>query len=620
MSSFPGENISPTVPQPGPLVTVDLTEPRAIHILDNVRQRVAAWGDTERTLLRALDAVRAANLLVGSGPGAMGAEFRPIGRRVLRLNEISEEEAFWIIGDVRGDVLALETALAFIDEATARGRCAQIVFLGDLTAGALGDAACLAIALERFAAAPSRTIVIAGDRELALTLALANDQVTDERRPRGLADMQVAEPLRKSLRNLAREYSELVEKIPLAAICPDGMLLAHSALPRESVLANIESAQALESQANALRAFAFDRLHAREPQVIALGTGDGAPLESEDFAKSMRALHRILGVPVVRMVRGHDAVPEGHRWFRHYGEGVLLTINTMADVLPAQLGGGRRKPSMARLKSKRLRVVRFEIPESVAVIAQQIFPSVSVGPRREIFSPVVQAQSTMADSSKVFVVPAVPDAPDEFSLIIDAKVNSTQFPVEFIAANDPQAAQIHFERGVRLLSAGAWMGARQAFQEAAGSDKNALACQLNEGVASLSMGLNGHQDALRLCRGILRADAKNAWAHFNMGVSYLTSERNPIEAGRAFRLATQLLAQFADAWWALGLAFSLRGDRRSAADAFANAREYGCQLPAPSSLVGTIPARELTSLFEALRGKVVFHPTLASPPIPLSQA
>ena len=223
----------------------------------------------------------------------------------------------------------------------------------------------------------------------------------------------------------------------------------------------------------------------------------------------------------------------------------------------------------------------------------------------------------MADSSKVFVVP---DAPDEFSLIIDAKVNSTQFPVEFIAANDPQAAQIHFERGVRLLSAGAWMGARQAFQEAAGSDKNALACQLNEGVASLSMGLNGHQDALRLCRGILRADTKNAWAHFNMGVSYLTSERNPIEAGRAFRLATQLLAQFADAWWALGLAFSLRGDRRSAADAFANARENGCQLPAPSSLVGTIPARELTSLFEALRGKVVFHPTLASPPIPLSQA
>ena len=94
------------------MVTVDLTEPRAIHILDNVRQRVAAWGDTERTLLRALDAVRAANLLVGSGPGAMGAEFRPIGWRVLRLNEISEEEAFWIIGDVRGDVLALETALA----------------------------------------------------------------------------------------------------------------------------------------------------------------------------------------------------------------------------------------------------------------------------------------------------------------------------------------------------------------------------------------------------------------------------------------------------------------------------------------------------------------------------
>jgi len=603
VSPFQSEDLTPTVPPPGPLVTVDLTEPRAKLILERVRQRVAMWGDTGRTLHRAFDAVQAANQLVGSGPGAMGAEFRPIGRRVLRLNEISEEEAFWIIGDVRGDVLALETVLAFIDEATGRGRSPQIVFLGDLAAGTLGDAACLAIALERFATAPSRTLFIAGDRELALTL--DNEIATDDRKPRGLADMPVPDALQNSLRNLARAFSELVEKIPVAAICPDGMLLAHSALPRESILAAIENAQTLESQPNVLRAFAFDRLHPREPQVIPSAISGEVSAKPEDFAKSLQSLNRIFEIPVVRMVRGHDAAPEGHRWFRHYGDGVLLTITTMADELPMEIGGGRRKPSVARLKSKRLRVVRFEIPESIAIIAQQIFPNQTAATQKEISSATPPQQTS---------------APEPFSLAMDSEPNLAKLSTEFVSTNDTQAMQIHFERGVRLLAAGAWMGARQAFQEAANSDKNAHACLMNEAVASLSLGLNGHQDALRLCRGLLQGDATNAWVHFNMGVSYLTSERNPIEAGRAFRAATQSVPQFADAWWALGLAFSLRGDRRSAAEALAKAAEYGCQLSMPSSLVGTIPARELTSIFEALRSRVLYHPAPTSPPVPLSQA
>lgn len=583
-------------------MTVDLTEPRAKLILERVRQRVAMWGDTGRTLHRAFDAVQAANQLVGSGPGAMGAEFRPIGRRVLRLNEISEEEAFWIIGDVRGDVLALETVLAFIDEATGRGRSPQIVFLGDLAAGTLGDAACLAIALERFAAAPSRTIFIAGDRELALTL--ENEKATDDRKPRGLADMPVADALQNSLRNLARAFSELIEKIPVAAICPDGMLLAHSALPRESILAAIENAQTLESQPNVLRAFAFDRLHPRESQVIPSAISGEGPAKPEDFAKSLQSLNRIFEIPVVRMVRGHDAAPEGHRWFRNYGDGVLLTITTMADELPIEIGGSRRKPSVARLKSKRLRVVRFEIPESIAIVAQQIFPN----------------QPAVTHKENSSATPPQTSAPEPFSLAMDSEPNLTKLSTTVVSTNDLQAIKIHFERGVRLLAASAWTGARQAFQEAANSDKNAHECLMNEAVACLSLGLPGHQDALRLCRGLLQSDAANAWVHFNMGVSYLTNERNPIEAGRAFRAATQSVPQFADAWWALGLAFSLRGDRRGAAEALAKAAEYGCQLSMPSSLVGTIPARELTSMFEALRSRVLYHPALTSPPVPLSQA
>ena len=67
------------------------------------------------------------------------------------------------------------------------------------------------------------------------------------------------------------------------------------------------------------------------------------------------------------------------------------------------------------------------------------------------------------------------------------------------------------------------------------------------------------------------------------------------------------------------MAFSLRADRRNAADAFAKASEYKCLLSIPSSLEGIIPARELAGVFEALRGRVRYHPTQMSEAVALSE-
>lgn len=560
-------------------------------------------GDSGRAITRATDAVQTADRLIGPGPGAMGAEFRPNGRRVLRLNEIAQDEPLWIIGDVRGDVLALETALGFIDEATEKNRSPQIVFLGDLTGGMMGDAACLAIALERFAAAPTRTIVLAGDRELALRASSAD--AVDDRKPRGLAEMPVQPAQVKALENLVRAFSSLVEKLPVAAICPGGILLAHSAPPCASVLSTLHTADEMEAQPDVLRAFTLNRLHAREARVISVALHGATAAESEDFFDSMNALNRIFGMPVTRIVRGQDAAPEGHRWFRNYGEGVVLTLTTMGDVLANDAGGGRRNPCVARLKSGRLRVVRFEIPENLALTAEQIFP-------RKV--------TAAAQENSV----SVPGAQINISQTQTARMNSPTLPTQTAKSAaltvDAQAAKIYFERGVRLLASRAWPGAREAFQEAGAAATEVNACLLNESVACLSMGLPGHQDALRLCRGLLLKNSANANAHFNMGVSYLTSERNPIEAGRAFRTVTQLLPQFSDGWWALGLAFSLRADRRSAEEAFAKAAECGSVLARPNSMEGIIPARELTAMFEVLRGRAQYYPSLTAQSAPLAGA
>lgn len=584
-------------------MTVDFLDPKTKNIVVGVRQRVAMWGNTERAITRATAAVQTASRLIGSGPGAMGAAFRPTGRRVLRLNEIATEEPMWIIGDVCGDVLALEIILGFIDEATSKGVSPQIVFLGDLAAGMLGDAACLAIAFERFATAPTKTIFIAGDRELALGLSLR--RVKDDGNPRCLAEMPVDASQRNALDKLIQSYSQLVANLPLAAVCPGGILLAHNIPPRLPNLSTIQNAQALESLPDVLRAFALNNSDGRDCQREPLMNTGGATTDIDDFSNSIRDLSRILGMPIERMVIGQKETGQGSRWFEDYGEGVLLTLATMAHS-PAQTGLVRRvMPCVARLKLGRIRMVRFDIPEELSITCEQIFPRHAASKPEEILDPISVSRTNLQK------IPPLPTGAIKTPTLGEKKSYK---------AAAPQAEQAHFDRGVQLLSTKAWPHARKAFQEAGLVAVNLNPCLMNEAVACLSMGLPGHQDALRLCRALILEDSKNAYAYFNMGISYLTSERNPIEAGRAFRTVTQMLPQFGDGWWALGLAFSLRSDRRNAANAFTKSTEYGCLLSIPGSMEGIIPARELASIFEALRGRAQYHRSLTAHTAPLVEA
>jgi hypothetical protein len=60
------------------------------------------------------------------------------------------------------------------------------------------------------------------------------------------------------------------------------------------------------------------------------------------------------------------------------------------------------------------------------------------------------------------------------------------------------------------------------------------------------------------------------------------------------------------------------GGAAAAASAFARAADGGCVLPAPGSLHGVIPAREMAPALEALRGLARFSPTADGPPVSLA--
>ena len=595
-------------PPPGPLAVVDMNEPRAAAVMQQVRQRLATWSDQGLAMKRALDATETALRLLPAG--AMGNAMGCSQGGACVVERLPEDRPLWIIGDVRGDALALATTLAFIDEADGKDGPAFIAMLGDFTGGAAGDAACAAMAIDRLATAPDRTLLLRGDREWAHGGARA---------AAGLRDMPCDAALSPRHSLLRQRLDAIVEFLPALALLPDGVVLAHGAVPRASRLQAAESIEALASDAGAMRDCTLGRLHPRDARVDASGREDGVLMGVEDFRESLAALSRITGRPANRLVRGQDAAPEGFRWFRAYGEGAVLTVTTMADALPAAAGGGRRRPCVARLKGGRIRVARIELPEVLAFLGDQLFPRERPKPVASLPDPDPEPAVAVVEEPAIALPAWEPElaAPVRAPAASPRAIARDASVAEVEARSGPAAARMLFERGVRLLQARAWAGARDAFREAAASDAMRDAATLNAAVACLWLGNAGHQEALASLRELRQAAPRDAAVNLNIGIALLAGERNPSEAMRALRTAVDAAPDMSDAWWALGLAAAMRSDAATAASAFSRAAEGGCTLAAPGSLHGLIPAREMAPALDALRGLARHRPAPDAPPVPM---
>jgi len=592
---------------------VDLSDPRAATVLQSVRQSVASLADAAAALRRARDAALRSRELLDAG--RMSSAFGRTGDAVCTLARLPEEQPLWIIGDVRGDAIALASALAFIDEADRAHAPAAIAFLGDWTGGSAGDAACAALVLERFVAAPERTLLLRGDREWSAPLPFEM--------PSGIRTMPRT-PAVESLHAEACEAVEAVaERLPALALLPDELVLVHGSLPRMSRLRDLKSLDDLARNDAALRDCVMGRQHLREMRIQAGEREGGLILGVEDFEQALRKLQELGGRPISRMVRGQDAAPEGFRWFKAYGPGVLLTLTTMADAMPDSAGGGRRCPCVGRFKSGTIRVVRMKVPDEVALLGDQLFPrrvrdrastEPVETPAMVETRPVPTVPPAVAPSPVPSPTPAKPSTPAK--TVAPTKPSRESDPAA-AARTGPEAARMLFDRGVRLLQARAWAGARDAFRTAGAEPAMHEACALNESVACMWMGPSGHQDALAKLRTLRQLHPRDPAVLLNMGIAFLVCERNPSEAMRALRAAVDASADLTDAWWALGLAAAMRSDASTAASAFNVAADGGCALPVPGSLHGLIPARELGPVLEALRGLARHKPRPEAPPVPI---
>lgn len=385
----------PTPPDPEPPPPPAIVVPPVVDVeaLDWAAIRRAV--DPEAIVARGdaiLDALTA-RLDHPDGPGFLfDADRATPDDRAIRVTDVGDAP-LWFVGDLHGDLLALEAALALVrheEEAAPDAPPARLVFLGDLfDDGGYGLPVLLRV-FELAAAHPERVCVVAGNHDEALRW--TGERFASVVSPSDFADWLATQPQSTLGARSGRMAIRFFERAPRALFLPDGLLVAHGGFPLVDLHAEL-AASGDFNDPRALADFAWTRAHPKARRKLPNRSSRGSQFGREDFA-DFCALAGRLGRPVTHMVRGHDHVDE--RWAVYYaGSDPVLTTVALSRRLPREVFGPyARIPTVARLVPGALpQVHRLHVPEAMV---------------RELY-PEVEEEEAVADA----VPDAAPDtAPD----------------------------------------------------------------------------------------------------------------------------------------------------------------------------------------------------------------
>ncbi len=308
--------------------------------------------------------------LRGGGPLGLAFEEYAAGPadRAIQVGEDWPLGEVWFIGDVHGDLLALEAALQHIDR-SGGGSGARLVFLGDLFDDGAHAAQVVLRIFELLLDGPLRTTILAGNHDEALAYADGRFQSTVL--PSDFTDWLNAhtdDPLAARLGHLIIRF---FARAPRALFFPDGLLVAHGGVPHTDLHEEL-AREGNWNDPRVLQDFVWLRAHPRARKRIPNRTTRGSEFGRDDFT-AFCALATRLGRPVERMLRGHDHVEERFAVYPAWTANPVLTINTMSHRLPREVFGAyERVPVVAKW-------VRGELPEVrrlfvPAELIQQVYP------------------------------------------------------------------------------------------------------------------------------------------------------------------------------------------------------------------------------------------------------
>jgi hypothetical protein len=321
------------------------------------------WGAVRDAVTRPVSTKRAERILARledrlAGRGPVGLAFEeyaagPDDQAVL-IGEDWPVGEVWFVGDLHGDLLALEAALQHIDR-SGGGADARIVFLGDFFDDGVHAAEVVLRVFELLLDGPMRVTVVTGNHDDAVEWAGGRFRSTVL--PSDFTDWlnRASEDGHPWAERLGRAIVDFFRRTPRALFFPDGLLVAHGGIPHTDLHPMLAEGGDWNDP-RVLQDFVWLRAHPRARKRIPNRTTRGSEFGREDFAAFCEVATRA-GRPVSRMLRGHDHVEERFEAFPAWAEHPVLTINTLSHRLPREVFGAyERVPVVARW-------VRGELPE-----------------------------------------------------------------------------------------------------------------------------------------------------------------------------------------------------------------------------------------------------------------
>jgi hypothetical protein len=349
-----------------------------VHDFNWVAVHEAVSPSTIRARMRATVEAFEALLDRAGGPGLLfDADRVNLKDRTIQVGTLDPATPLWIIGDLHGDLLALEAALALIDDAQ-ENAAPNIIFLGDLFDDEGFGLELLLRVFELILAAPDRVCVVVGNHDEAL--AYDGNRFASSVSPSDFADFLNG--------NLAHEWIERAGKLavrlfaqaPHALFLPDGLLVSHAGFPLSDLHARLEETGDWNDPA-CLSDFTWTRAHPTARRKMPNRFTRGSQFGYEDFGAFCDVAAR-LGRPVTHMVRGHDHVEERYAFYPAYKARPILTTVALSRRLPREAFGPReRVPTIARFVEGALpQVHRLHIPPD---IIDAVFPETVLTPSSE---------------------------------------------------------------------------------------------------------------------------------------------------------------------------------------------------------------------------------------------
>ena len=296
--------------------------------------------------------------------------------KVIQVSAMDTASPLWIVGDLHGDLLALEAALATMhDPALQPGETKpRIVFLGDFFDDEGFGLEVLLRVFDLIVDAPDRVCLISGNHDEALSY--DGVRFASSVSPSDFADFLNANLAHEWIERAGKLTVRLFERAPRALFFPDGLLVAHGGFP----LADLHPRLAETGEWNdpmCLSDFVWTRAHPKARKKLPNRFSRGSQFGYEDFA-AFCSLSASLGRPVTRMVRGHDHVEERYATYPAYrAHPVLTTVALSRRLSRESFGSYERVPTMAQFVEGALpRVYRLHIP---ADLIREIYPEPDPG-------------------------------------------------------------------------------------------------------------------------------------------------------------------------------------------------------------------------------------------------